>query len=254
VLKAMYNSAIQFPDPAHSELAIWGNKERGFLPPKWGAGYLADKPERLDAYELQSIHYIGNSRLAVNVFYQNLQDVIAWYKPWTNMADLSGYGLEADFRWPINDRLTLWSNASLQRTKIDMRDKPGLYSYRDQYSTEAEYVVGVPGITANAGADIKITDDITFTTTIRYLSEMEYKRKWLALRKTHDHWNDWDVIRHEFYVDMSVLWENIGVDGLDFRVSAQNILGNRHLLPRQREVGDYGAEGPSLFATLMFSW
>jgi iron complex outermembrane receptor protein len=248
-LKAMYNSAIQFPDPAHSELAILFNSDRGYT--GWSAGHLAEKPERMQAWEVQSIHYIGKSRLAVNFFYQKINDVIAWVKPWQNMADLSGFGVELDFKYPVCDKLNVWANASYQNTGIDLRSTAAAYT-GIKYATPDEKVSGVPWYSAAAGFDYKLTKDITVTSTVRYLSDLHYQRQWWS--KSGSERDAWDMVRHQFYVDFSLLWENFLYEDLDLRITGTNILNNRHLLPRQREKGDYAPEGISLFATVTYSW
>ncbi|MFP3938187.1 MAG: TonB-dependent receptor plug domain-containing protein [Phycisphaerae bacterium] len=252
VLKAMYNSAIQFPDPLHSELAIFANRNRGYPTTWWpisGRPWLhpADKPERMQTVELQSIHYIGDGRLSMNVFYQQLKDVIAWYYSWTNAADMCGWGAEMDFKYPVTDRLNFWANAAFQDTKIDTisPEYTGI-----PYESPRGRTVGLPQFTFNTGADYAVTDNMTVTGTLRYLTEMPLVRQ----RRRPGYTEFWDVQRHNIYLDMTFLWEDFLTENLDLRLSGKNILNSRRYLPRLRQKGDYVNEGTYLEATLSYSW
>jgi outer membrane receptor protein involved in Fe transport len=244
---------VQYPDPLHSELAIFANRQRGYPSTWWpvsGRPWLkpAEKPERMQAWELQSIHYIGKGRLSMDVFYQKINDVIAWYYSWTNMGDLEGWGAEFDFQYPVADWCNVWVNGAYHDTRIDLRS-PMYTGIR--YADPSEHVVGVPSFQANAGCDVAVTDDITVTGTLRWMTEIPLMRQRFGTARGEY----WDVQRnHNLYLDLTFLWENFLLENLDLRLAGKNVLNNRSYVPRQREKGDMTDEGAYAEATLSYSW
>jgi outer membrane receptor for ferrienterochelin and colicin len=248
VLKGMFNSAYKYPEPLAGPEAIWRNRARGYKSGAyWGA---ADKPEYEYTYELQSIHYIGKSRLSGNIFYQKIENLVGWSSSWTNVADFKGLGAEMDFRCPVNDWFGFWANASYEDTSVHVRDTlfKGI-----AYATPDGAMNQVPPFMFNAGTDFQLTKNLSFTTSLRYFTELPY----IKIMNYTDHggyWEKWDKVRNVYYVDMTLLYRNFFIKDLDVSVSAKNICNARKKLPTQREKGNLSAEGTLLEFSASYKW
>lgn len=244
VVKFMFNTATKYPEPLHSDQIsrVKNINEGASSGAPWG---LAKKPERLYTGEIQSIHYLGKSRLSFNVYYQELQDFIAWYSSsgstgggWTNIGDFSGIGAEFDLRTPLTETLSIWANGAYEDTDFDGRSGSAISlddGARIPYQAPDGSMNQFPEVMLNTGIDYTI-NDLTVAASVRYFTDLAVLRSGSSSSNAV-----WDNIRNEYFVDLNFLYDVCSV--FDLRFSVKNLLDNRNHLPRQREVGEYAPVG-----------
>ena len=236
VWKLMYNRATRMPSPIMSPLnQLWGTGNP-FAPDWASANPPADEPEKLSTTEFQAIHYVGKVRLSANVYYQELDDFISWYSPFTNVGDFEGYGGEIDARYKHSDQLSMWLNGAYSDNDFDNKSRAtesevGSQSFQLPANDDGE-VVAVPRYIANAGLEWEALPDIFLTHAVRYFT-----------RQPMYHRDEWTYADDRYYLDATVTWENLAGKDMDLRLAARNLLDNRDPVGTQWLADAYRPRG-----------
>ncbi|MDX9720242.1 MAG: TonB-dependent receptor [Myxococcota bacterium] len=261
IVKALFNTATKYPSPWESQdNKVW-NYERGA---SWATTLgPAKEPERLTAYELQSVFYYDKLRVALNGYYQQLQNFIAWGNGFTNIGDFDGYGVEIDAEYTLRERYHFWLNAAWKDTFFDSR--------RDDDTTDWDHgqvedpdgdMNSVPAFTANVGVDLELLEDLFVSSTVRYFTG-QVARIYDVPSGLVDDWPSylegegnyrWTTIDHIAYWDLSIFWRNVGMEGLDLRLSGKNLTDNRSRVSVQYANGDFEARGLTAEMAVFFSY
>ncbi|MFH2137993.1 MAG: TonB-dependent receptor [Candidatus Omnitrophota bacterium] len=244
--KLMSNTATKFPSPWESENNTAWNFERGTA---WATPLgPAKEPEILTTYEAQSIHYIGKSRLSINVYNQRIADYIAWQAGFTNIGDFSGKGIELQWDVPLTNTLSVWVNGSWQSAKFSSSQSG---DHGDVQNPSGE-MNGVPESTLNLGMLYQYTKDISLTTTVRSFHNQVIRRYPLpATSLSGAEWEtylnsgvyEWTSTGSIYYIDMAVFWEHFWRESSDLRFSCKNIFDNRTRASLQYANGDWEPRG-----------
>jgi outer membrane receptor protein involved in Fe transport len=244
ISKVMINRAVRMPSPLAALNQDWGINNPN--PPVFGQlSTTAQKPETLTTYEWQNILYFSNTRISATLYYQELKDFIAWQSPHTNMGDYDGYGLELDINHSINDDLSIWATASYIETEFEPfidtdTSNPELGSEHIQANNEGE-IISAPEFTANVGIDYRVDEHWNLNSQVRYFTGQTA----FSLAK-----DKFEKIDHRVYVDAAISYEDFMVEGLDLRLSGQNIFNNRKHVATQWSKKQYQPRGASYFLTL----
>ncbi len=239
VMKLMHNKATRMPSPVGSPLnRIWG-VGNPFAPDWANANPPVERPETLTATEFQNILYFLNTRLSVNVYYQELEDFITWYSPWTNVGDFEGVGGECDARTRVSDTLTLWVNASLSdnefRTESRLTSsKVGSQGFQLPANDKGE-VVAVPRYMANAGVEWQVRQDVTVCPAVRYFTRQPMFRN-----------EAWTYADDRAYLDTTVTWQNVWRRNVDLRLVGRNLTNNRDPIGTQWLADAYRPRGTAV--------
>jgi outer membrane receptor protein involved in Fe transport len=224
ITKLVYNRAIRFPSMLASMNSVWGKD----IPsaPDW-AHYSnpATRPEILSTIEWENVFYIGETRLGVTAYYEDLRDFISWAGPHTNVGDFSGYGIEANIQAPITRDLSFWGNASWNHASL----RPFVPRADYMLTNNDERIMGSPDYTVNMGLEYKISKNLIFSPAFRYFTEQAA----FSLEE-----NDFITIRNRFYLDATLVWKDAFVKNMDLRVSVMNMLDNRDEVASQWMIRD----------------
>ncbi len=245
--KLMYNSAARMPSPLAALNKEWGIEGSG---PTWATQWpLANKPERLTTLEWQTITYLGQVRLALTLYHQELKHYISWAGPHTNIGDFSGDGVEASAEYHPTDRLLLWANGNYMDNVFDPRQNSGKEELFHTRFDPSWNLVGSPSTTVNAGTDYDITESITVTTSVRY-----FTRQVAQLDPNGDTRDPatFGYINDQAYLDAGVLCRNVMNKNVDLRISGKNILDNRDMIAGAWLGGLYRPRGASVEMALYF--
>jgi outer membrane receptor protein involved in Fe transport len=253
-LKLFSNRATKFAGPWESDAnRIWNIH---YVPYNAVAGFPAtrgpaSRPEILTTYELQSIHYLGRTRLAVNVYKQELQDMIAWGASHTNIGNFNGKGLELDVKSPIGARSNVWLNGAWQKSRF--HTNPGSGGDHGAIQNPDGEMNAVPEYTFNVGGEHNIRKNLSLTATVRsFMNQVVRRYDIPPFTMTRAQWEaylaqpgvyKWEKTGVISYLDAAIVWQNVLANKLDLRVSGKNILNNRDRLSMQYANGDYQPEG-----------
>lgn len=247
--KAMFNTSTHMPDPTGSPLNTIHGADNPNAPGFAKANNLAQKPERLQAYEFQNIFYIKNHRVSANLFYQELDDFISWFNPTTNMGNFSGYGVELEWKGKVSEKILGWSNASYNITDFELTAN----KHNDEAnlpSNEAGEALAVPKLTVNTGVDINIYKTISLSLVSKYFTQQptiirEYDEETGTINPIEgDHYID-----NQFYLDATVLYSDIAGKPIDFGITAKNITDNTEKVAAQYRAYRYTPRGRIISAT-----
>jgi outer membrane receptor protein involved in Fe transport len=238
ITKAMVNRAIRMPSPLAALNEKWGLGAPGA--PFWADDSPnAEKPEKLTTYELQNIFNLKDTRISTTLYYQQLEDFISWASPHSNTGDYNGYGIELDINHYFTPDLSAWVNASF----IDSELTP-FSSISDGRTTRINaegQIIGSTKLTANLGVDYQINKNVNLSSQIRYFtSQASFSRAK----------NDFETIDNRYYVDAALTYEDFLVEGVDVRLSGQNIFDNTDKLAAQWSNLQYHPRGATYLMTL----
>ncbi|MFC1760623.1 TonB-dependent receptor plug domain-containing protein [Planctomycetota bacterium] len=223
--KVMYNTSRKIPAPWMTEKnQLWGN-DKGDLANQWfNTNPTVLEPQTIHSFEVQSIHYYGNTRLSVNAYYNEVKDLIAWVGPFTNSADLRGHGVEGELLYSPQDNFTLRTNCAYTMMEYDKVHAltPGQANpYDPTGKNEKGEIGGLTKWMANLLAEYYLLEDFSICGTLRYLT------KQVAFSPSESRWV---YINDQFYLDLALRKENLLVEGLALTVSGENLTNNTHFL------------------------
>lgn len=216
VTKFMYNRSLRLPAPWMStQNNIWNVQDDYFK------NKLAERPEKLTAYEWQNIFYLfQKTRLSMNVYYQELEDYILWYRPFTNAGDMKGYGMELSFQSMPVRFFSLWGNASYNHSSFEIKARRIDATLAINESGE---MLAVPKYMANLGIDFSY-GNWSVSPHTRYFSRQPAKRFG---------GDEVFYIYDRFYLNTTITYSNIVVDRLNLSLIFNNLLNNREEVAAQ---------------------
>ncbi|MGJ8651181.1 MAG: TonB-dependent receptor plug domain-containing protein [Opitutaceae bacterium] len=241
--KVMLNKSTRMPSPLAALNQIWGLDAPS--PPVWaGSSPIADKPEELVTLEWGNIVYFEKTRVALNLYYQQLDNFITWGSPHSNVGDYDGWGIELSLNQEVTKDISFWGNVSYINSTFETSESFDLAANNTdahQAIDDSGRLIGAPQLTINAGIDSRLSDHILFSTQVRYFTMQPTETTndggaTFAFEETSD----------QFYVDASLLFEDVFRKGLDIRVSAKNLLDNRDPVGGPWLRGSYSPRGASL--------
>ncbi|MDR3093100.1 MAG: TonB-dependent receptor plug domain-containing protein [Bacteroidales bacterium] len=259
--KLMFNTATRFPSARASRLNVFDATK----PDR--AGRMVTQPEQLMTAELQNIYHSGNTKLSLVGYYQYLKNFISWFNPFMNIGDFSGWGLEAAWQTNFSSNISIWANATYNKTNFSQSAQ--LPAFEDGAATptsisinEKGQMIAVPQFTANAGADICIFNRLFFSPKMNYFTGQpaaNYDHSHTVSSPTLANPNneitvfDFFYVNHQVFLDAALTCKQI-VKGLDLRIAAQNILNNQHQLATVFSNQTYTPQGITFQATLFYQF
>lgn len=244
--KIMLNKSTRMPSPLAALNEIWGLGAPS--PPVWaGSSPTADKAEELVTLEWGNIVYFDKTRLAINLYYQQLDNFITWGSPHSNVGNYDGWGVELSLNQELTQNISLWGNLSYVDSTFETSDSFDLAANNvdaHQAIDDSDRLIGAPQLTINAGIDTRISDDILFSTQLRYftMQPTEVTTDGGVLDENFE----FKETNDQFYLDASVLFEDVFRKGLDIRVSGKNLLDNRDPVGGPWLRGSYSPRGTTL--------
>lgn len=241
--KVMLNKSTRMPSPLAALNEIWGLDAPA--PPVWaGSSPIADKPEELITLEWGNIVYFEKTRVALNLYYQQLDNFITWGSPHSNVGDYDGWGIELSLNQEVTKDISLWGNLSYIDSTFETSESFDLAANNTdahQAIDDAGRLIGAPQLTINAGIDSRLSDHILFSTQVRYFTMQ-------PTEATDDGGAtfEFEQTSDQYYLDASLLFEDVFRKGLDVRVSAKNILDNRDPVGGPWLRGSYSPRGATL--------
>jgi outer membrane receptor for ferrienterochelin and colicin len=259
--KLMFNTATRYPSARASHL----NEFDSTKPDR--AGRTVTKPEQLMAIESENIYFANNTRFSLVVYYQYLKDFISWFNPFMNVGDFSGVGLEATWKTTFTPNISVWANATCNKT--DFTQTAPLPAHEDGAAVptsvtvnEKGQMVAVPQFTGNVGADFRFWGKLYFSPrmncfTMQPAANYDNSRVVPAPAPSDPTATttvfDFFYVKNQVYLDAALTYEGI-IKGLDLRVAAQNILDNRHQTATVFSNQTYTPQGFSFQATVFYSF
>ena len=246
--KLMYNHAVRMPNPMAALNQDWGIGGPG---PDWATVWpVAEDPEQLATIEWQNIVYAGKTRLSLTLYHQELKDYISWAGPHTNIGDFAGHGTELSIEHRPTQTLSLWANASYVDATFDtFQSAEGA---EDSFHTRIDpdqRLVGSSRLTMNVGVDYHLTEATTLSSTVRYFTKQSAQ---LDPTGDADAPGTFAHVNDQFYLDASLLYQNLGGREIDLRISGKNLLDNRDLIAGAWLGGLYRPRGASVDCALYF--
>ncbi|MGJ8640706.1 MAG: TonB-dependent receptor plug domain-containing protein [Opitutaceae bacterium] len=241
--KIMLNKSTRMPSPLAALNEIWGLDAPS--PPAWaGSSPIADQPEELVTLEWGNIVYFEKTRLALNLYYQQLDNFITWGSPHSNVGDFDGWGIELSLNQEITKDISFWGNLSFIDSTFETSDSFDLAANNTdahQAIDDSGRLIGAPQLTINAGIDSRLSDHVLFSTQVRYFTMQ-------PTEATNDGGTtfEFEETSDQFYVDASLLFEDVLREGLDIRVSGKNLLDNRDPVGGPWLRGSYSPRGATL--------
>ena len=242
-VKVMHNKATRMPAPFGSPLnTLWGLGNPNA--PDWAnANPNADRPETLTATEIQNIVYAGNTRIALNLYRQRLEDFITWYSPWTNVGDFDGHGGELAVCSRLGSRLVARFNGSYSDNEFTTRGsmtESQVGSQRFQLpANDRGEVVAAPKWMANAGVEWELLGGVFLCPTVRWFTHQPMFRR-----------EAWTYANDRAYLDAALTWEGAFDKPMDLRLTGRNLLDNRDPVGAQWLADAYRPEGRSVEVAL----
>lgn len=252
--KLMYNISTHMPTPRQSSLnMIYGSDKPDGIAPVWAQTNIsATKPERLRAFEYQSIISFKTQMISVNTYYQEIKDFISWFNPSTNMGNFSGYGFEAEWKTNFSKRVGTWFNFSYTNTNFELTAQQ--YKESSNFpSNEIGESVAVPIYMANGGVDFAINNYINFSIVSRYFTKQTAYI--ITSNKLAENYRDasWGYVNNKIYLDANLFFKNI-YNGLDFGLGCKNLTNNTDLIAAQFREYRYHPRGAFIYASFKFSF
>jgi iron complex outermembrane receptor protein len=234
VSKLSYNRAVRMPTAVESPLnKAWG-KGKSNAPPFATEAPNATRPEILSTYEWENVLYLGKVRLGATAYHQELEDYITWARPWTNVEDFQGNGVELSLQAQLDPRLQLWANGSWNDSRLDIN--------RSEDPLAPNRLIGAPKYTANAGFDVGLLKRLTFSPAVRYFTDQMAQEGDATV-----------TIGDRVYVDATLHWRS-GVNGnkpaMDVSLSGYNITDNRDPVATQWLPVTYEPRGSTVVLAL----
>ncbi len=251
VSKVVYNRSIRMPSALEALNDVWGfeHRDQPTDPPFARLSNPATEPEILSTIEWDNIAYLGDARVGVNIYHQDMSDFISFFQPHANGGNLHGDGVELNFEAPLRDRVKFWANGAWNDSKLHLFNK-ALFGPNPEasaggtesihtYVNEHDQIIGSPSYTANAGVEYEITNHLTFSPSLRYFTDQAAANDGAYL-----------TIRNRFYVDATFMWREIAGRHLDFALSGYNLLDNRQSVGSPFNGNTYRPGGISFVASL----
>lgn len=235
ISKLITNRAVRYPSAIAALNEFWGTNNPS--PPAFAStSTTADKPEILTTIEWQNTLYWRDTRLSVNIYYQQLQDFISWYGPHTNVGEFSGRGIELDIQLGISDTLTLWANAAAHDSELEPDNNNNTAGVNDD-----NQILGSPAFTMNLGFDAELSEHLYLSGQLRYFANQT------SFDKVD---SEYAEIDHQTYVDLSATYIDWYRGGIDLGFSVQNLLDNREHVALQWQPNQYKPRGRTLLIEL----
>ncbi len=214
--KLMYNRSHRLPAPWMSTQNIKWNVQDDYI-----KNPLAERPEKLTAYEWQNIIYLfDHTRMSVNVYYQELEDYILWYRPFTNAGDMKGYGMEFSFRSMPSRFFSVWGNTGYNNSRFEIKANPIPATLAINESGE---MLAVPRYTANLGVDASYRN-LYVSPYVRYFNRQPAKQY---------PQDEVFYIYDRYYLNLAITYKNILLKDLHASLLLKNILNNREEVAAQ---------------------
>jgi len=226
VSKLIFNRAVRIPTALEAMNMGWGASVP--TSPDWATNNdAAEEPEILETFEFQNIVYWGHVRVGATLYHQELDDFTTWFGPHGNGGDFDGNGLELDIQAPLDERVTIWANATVNDSTLSLFD-PDLFGpgsgdneAHHSYVNQSGRTVGSAGYVVNGGCELRMTDHLVFAPTVRYFTDqVGVDAETSRYVKLNDN----------VYVDAVLRWERLKTLGdteMDLTLSGRNILDNR---------------------------
>jgi len=201
----------------------------------------ADKTQQSASHDLQ-IGYRGNTlQVTLTLFYARIDDLVLWGDQYqvgttsdgipillweTNLADLEQQGIEVEWHWFPNRRVTLYGNYAYADTHyvnewVTYQDEPILSLIADSWTDSSLTMAGAPQQTWNLGIDWDIEPNIQLN--------LHYHGRYGVLSIYPN--PEWETYGSEHFFDTNLRWiEALGENTeLDFYM--KNIGNNRGYFP-----------------------
>ncbi|MBL4703813.1 MAG: TonB-dependent receptor [Flavobacteriales bacterium] len=231
ISKLITNRAVRYPSAIAALNEFWGTNNPS--PPVYAStSTTAEKPEILTTIEWQNIFYWQDTRLSVNIYYQQLKDFISWYGPHTNVGDFSGRGIEFDIRHSISGTLSLWANAAAHDSVLTQDD-----SANDLGTNDKHRILGSPVFTMNVGFDAELSDCFNLSGQFRYFTDQA------AFNNDE---GEYVEIDNQTFIDLSATYLGLYGGDIDLGLSVQNLLDNRDHVAVQWQKNQYKPRGRTL--------
>lgn len=235
--KLFVNRAIRMPSPLGALNEIWGIN--AINPPTWAnRSTTVDHPEVLTTFEWGNTFHYSRGHIVATLYYQELSDYISWGAPHTNVGDYSGWGVECSNEHWLSAQLKSWSNASFIQSKFDPNANFGDFIGTGQghaVMDNEDRLLGAPIFTANTGLDWAVMKQIYFSPSITYFTEQ-------PIKKTT---GEFSTVNNRFYINATLLFDQLFGTEIDVRISAKNILNNRKFIGSTWQEGEYRPRGAS---------
>ena len=251
VSKFIYNRSVRMPSALEALNDVWGFNHRNqtTAPPFARLSNPAMEPEILSTLEWDNIVYVGDARVGVNIYHQDMENFISFFQPHANGGNLHGEGVELNFEAPLNERIKLWANGAWNDSKLHLFNS-GLFGPNPEatatgtesihaYVNKSDRIIGSPAYTANGGVEYAITDHVTFSPSLRFFTEQA------AADRGH-----YVTIHNQFYLDATLMWRDIAGKHMDFALSGYNLLDNRQAVGSPFNGSTYRPGGISFVASL----
>jgi len=250
VSKLIYTRAVRMPSALEALNSVWGaqNSSNPNDPSFAQLSNPARLPEILSTVELDNIAYVGQARLGLNIYHQELQDFITWFQPHSNGGNFRGNGVEVNGQAPVTRDVTAWVNGAWNASKLDVFNSDlfgtnptvgGVEGFH-AYTNSQGRIIGSAEYTANAGLDWSIMKNLSFSPQIRYFTNQA-----AAVDLTHD-----ETIRNRVYLDSTLTISHIANRDIDLHLSAQNLLDNRRPVASPLNGDTYRPRGASFVVSM----
>lgn len=244
-LKAMYNRALRMPSPWMSQRNELWNVNKIDTTGTWLQNTMAENPERLSAYEFQIIFNFKKARFSVNAYYQQLQDFIAWYSPFTNVGDFKGKGLELTTTSILSENINIWGNANYNdATFMEYNQSSIEYGIFKIVGDEQGEVMSVPKITGTLGLDFKF-GNIYFSPRVTHLYD---------IKAFDGNTNEIINIENRTYLNATLTWNNIFKKNINLQLIGKNLTNNTDILPMQFQAMTYNPQGITSYVRIQFNF
>ncbi|MBD3314586.1 MAG: TonB-dependent receptor plug domain-containing protein [Chitinivibrionales bacterium] len=243
--KAIYNGATRMPDPWMSPLnPIWGI-ENNPDSKRW-TNTNATRPEMLSTIEWQNIIYAGKARLQLNAYHQRLKDFISFYRPFTNVGDFAGMGLEGTVSARLLGWLRVWANGAYTASNFTLTANPLSVTGPPIAGLNDEgEAVAVPVYTLNGGGEIRVCNGLYVNVAGRYFD----RQPAFFLPR-----GSWGYVGPRFYLDAAMAWSPVFAREMTFSLAARNILNNRSPVSAQFRKARYQPRGISADLKIEYQW
>lgn len=238
-----YNPRLALVWQESEDLTLKAMYGRAFRAPTFGELYLENNPafvgnpnldpETIDTYEL-ALNYRGKVHSRVNIFYYKAKDLIDYVQdtaaptPSTaqNAKSQTGYGLELEFEYALNDSVSLRANYAYQHSEDD---------------NTKERIANAPVHQAFAQLQYMPSTNWNINTQYFYIGK--------RYRESSDTRGD---LGSDSLVNLTIERTNI-FKGLDALLSARNLFDTDVREPSSSSVpNDYPMQGIYLFAELRY--
>lgn len=241
--KWIYNKSVRMPSPLAALNEIWGKDVPGA--PSWANGSPnAEKPEELQTVEWANIYYFEKTRVAANIYYQQLTEFITWGAPHTNVGDYGGLGFELGVQRQATDTLSLWGNGTYIHSTFDTYGSFDAVAQANDAHRAVDgdkRLIGAPSTTINVGADWTVLPKVIFTPAVRYFTDQPVEETHDAGTTTH-----FTHVNNMFYLDAGLLFRDVYRKGWDIQIVGKNILDNRKFVAGPWLIGEYRPCGATI--------